>query len=122
MDDIPYEERVEWPPLAAFKKAGDGSSSNGSDRLLPQPRRNKSDDQMGLSQGDGMYEAGRSQTYRQNGIKEDYLGIVQSYLLAEVDEQDIVSEINMGKLPDSIRDVVNELDIVEKKEVEREGK
>ncbi|KAK1977393.1 hypothetical protein LZ30DRAFT_546223, partial [Colletotrichum cereale] len=109
MDDEPHNERVEWPPLAAFKEAGRKTGPEAHGRSLPLPRQNQT--QGHLIEGDGANDEG-TMDYNKKVVKLDRLGISRPQSPPELEFTD-PHDIEFGSLPAWTREIIAEIELEE---------
>ncbi|GKT47204.1 uncharacterized protein ColSpa_07385 [Colletotrichum spaethianum] len=112
MENAPHNERVEWPPLAAFKEAGRRIGSNAPDRALPAPRQNTVQEYVRMIEGDGANDEVGTMDYREKAVKLDRLDLSRPQSLLEPDITDIC-DIDVGSLPAWTREIIAEINLDE---------
>lgn len=116
--DVPYEERVEWPPLAAFKEAGRRVELRAPDRSLPLPRQNETREHLHAIEGDGACEESGQPSYYERSIKMDRLGLFPLHLLEEEGDKDAVCDVDPKDLTAWTRDIIHHIGLDEEEEIE----
>ncbi|KAJ0165224.1 hypothetical protein CTA2_11963 [Colletotrichum tanaceti] len=109
MDRVPHSERVEWPPLSAFKEAGRrriGPDDTG--RLLPLPRQNRPREPVRMIEGDCANDERDTVDYRQKVIKLDRLSLSPPHSLLELDTS-TTCEVDVECLPAWTRKIIDEI-------------
>ncbi|GJC85935.1 hypothetical protein ColLi_08773 [Colletotrichum liriopes] len=108
MDKAPHNERVEWPPLTAFKEASRIIGSNASGRSLPLPRQNRIREQVRMVEGDGANDEADSMDYREKTVKLDRLGLSWPQSLPEPITTG-TCDIDLESLPAWTREIIAEI-------------
>ncbi|KAK2002511.1 hypothetical protein LX36DRAFT_678244 [Colletotrichum falcatum] len=119
MDNAPHNERVEWPPLAAFKEAGRRIGSKALRRSLPLPRQNQIQAQGQMIQGDGANDETGTMDYHEKTVKLDRLGLFLQQSLIEPELTDNY-DIEFESLPAWTREIIAEIELEEEEEEEEE--
>ncbi|KZL86680.1 g2 m phase checkpoint control protein [Colletotrichum incanum] len=112
MDNAPHNERVEWPPLTAFKEAGRRVGSNSSGRSLPLPRQNQIRELVRMIEGDGANDEAGPMDYREKAVKLDRLGLSRQQSLLEPDTTG-TCDIDLESLPAWTREIIAEIKLDE---------
>ncbi|KAK2027422.1 hypothetical protein LX32DRAFT_505334, partial [Colletotrichum zoysiae] len=117
MDKAPHNERVEWPPLAAFKEAGRRIGPKALGRSLPLPRQNQIREQGRIIEGDGAHDEAGVLDYHEKTVKLDRLGLSQQQSQLEPEFADTY-DIEIESLPAWTREIITEIELQEEEEEE----
>ncbi|EFQ31624.1 uncharacterized protein GLRG_06913 [Colletotrichum graminicola M1.001] len=117
MDNAPHDERVEWPPLAAFKEAGRRIGPKALERSLPLPRQNQIRKQGRTVEGDGANDEAGTMDYYEKSVKLDRLGLFQQQSLPEPEFTDTY-DIEIENLSAWTREIIAEIELDEEEEEE----
>ncbi|KAK2058839.1 hypothetical protein LY76DRAFT_605203 [Colletotrichum caudatum] len=117
MDNAPHNERVEWPPLAAFKEAGRRIGPKAPGRSLPLPRQNQIREQGRIIEGDGANDEAGTMDYHEKTVKLDRLGLSQKQSQLEPEFTDTY-DIEIESLPAWTREIIAEIELQEEEEEE----
>ncbi|KAK2013783.1 hypothetical protein LZ32DRAFT_657853 [Colletotrichum eremochloae] len=115
MDNAPHNERVEWPPLAAFKEAGRKIGSKTLGRSLPLPRQNQLRGQGRMIEGDGANDEAGTMDYHEKTVKLDRLDLFRQHSLVEPEFTDTY-DIEFESLPAWTREIIAEIELEEEEE------
>ncbi|TQN71395.1 hypothetical protein CSHISOI_04127 [Colletotrichum shisoi] len=113
MDTVPHSERVEWPPMSAFKEAGRRIGPDDTGRFLPLPRQNHTREPVRVIEGDCANDERDTVDYRQKVIKLDRLSLSPPHSLLELDTS-ITCDVDVECLPVWTREIIDEIVLNEK--------